>query len=425
MNDYGIVGLNPCVHCGFCLQTCPTYLATGDESDSPRGRIVLIKALLEGRLPPTEETVAHHIDRCLGCRACETVCPSGVEYGPALEHTRTLLAHTRPIPLAARFVNAVLAEARLRRPLLALARTARPVARALAGSSRLGFAMGMLGATAAWPDGRRDGGPALPGAKVGDDGPARHRLPNAKLSILFTGCIMEGLFAHVHRATQRTLTANGFEFSAVPRQVCCGALHAHSGQHTKALELARMNVAAFAAYPDAIVAVNSAGCAAMLKEYGRLLTGDPLESEAVALSGRVQDVCELLAEAGPREGAKIRLRVAYDPPCHLLHAQGIQEAPLRILNSVPGLECVQPRAAELCCGSAGTYSLTETVLSRAVLTQKTAALREVEPDLVASGNPGCIMQIGAGLAVHGSELRVVHPVEILDWSYQEAGVYDL
>jgi glycolate oxidase iron-sulfur subunit len=186
-----------------------------------------------------------------------------------------------------------------------------------------------------------------------------------------------------------------------------------------------MNVAAFAAYPDAIVAVNSAGCAAMLKEYGRLLTGDPLESEAVALSGRVQDVCELLAEAGPREGAKIRLRVAYDPPCHLLHAQGIQEAPLRILNSVPGLECVQPRAAELCCGSAGTYSLTETVLSRAVLTQKTAALREVEPDLVASGNPGCIMQIGAGLAVHGSELRVVHPVEILDWSYQEAGVYDL
>ena len=425
MNGYGIVGLNPCVHCGFCLQSCPTYLATGDESDSPRGRIVLIKALTEGRLPPTEQSLAHHIDRCLGCRACETVCPSGVEYGPALEHTRTILAHTRSIPLTARFVNAVLAEVRLRRPLLALARAARPAARALAGNSRLGFALGMLGATAAWPDGRRAGGPTLSRGKMRYGGVAAQRSPDTRLGILFTGCIMEGLFPHVHRATQRTLTANGFDFAAVTSQVCCGALHAHTGQHARALELARTNVAAFAANPDAFVVVDSAGCGAMLKEYGRLLAGDPLEAEAVALSRRVQDVCELLAEAGPREGAKIRLRVAYDPPCHLLHAQGIQEEPLQVLNSVPGLECVQPRAAELCCGSAGSYSLTETVLSRTVLTQKIATLREVEPDLVASGNPGCIMQIGAGLAAIGSEVRVVHPVEILDWSYQEAGMYDL
>ncbi len=425
MNDYGIVGLNPCVHCGFCLQSCPTYLVTGDESDSPRGRIVLIKALMEGRLPPTEQSLAHHIDRCLGCRACETVCPSGVEYGSALERTRTLLADTRPIPLTARLVNAVLAETKLRRPLLALARAARPAARALAGGSRLGFAIGMLGATAAWRNGRGTGGPLLTSKKMSDVGPARRGPQDTKPTILFTGCIMEGLFAHVHRATQRTLTANGLDLASATGQVCCGALHAHTGQHAKALELARTNVAAFAAHPDAVVVVDSAGCGAMLKEYRRLLAGDPLESEAAALSGRVRDVCELLAEAGPREGAKVRLRVAYDPPCHLLHAQGIQEAPLRILNSIPGLECVQPRAAELCCGSAGNYSLTETVLSRAVLDQKIATLREVEPDLVASGNPGCIMQIGAGLAANGCEVPVVHPVEILDWSYQEAGVYDL
>ena len=235
---------------------------------------------------------------------------------------------------------------------------------------------------------------------------------------------MSGLLSHVHDATERTLSANGFEVLRVKGQACCGALHAHAGQRERAKELARKNVAAFAANPDCLVAVNSAGCGAMIKEYGELLAGEPLEEEAVALASRVKDVSELLAERGPRQGKSVRLRVAYDPPCHLLHAQGIADPPLTVLNAVPGIEHVPHSDAEMCCGSAGSYSFTQSALSRSVLERKVNSILEVNPDIVASGNPGCIMQIGAGLAAAGSDLSVVHPVEILDRSYARAGLYD-
>ena len=416
MTAVAVRGLDPCVHCGFCLQACPTYLATGDEADGPRGRIVLMQGLANGRLAPTDPALAYHLDRCLGCRACEPVCPSGVSYGPALEEARHTLGRSRPVPLAARMVHAVMAEPALRRPLLWAARMVRPVARWLAGDSRLGFVWGMVGATKTQRGQRGQRG------HKGQKEQLRPAPPAPPVSP-FTGCIMEGLFSHVHAATERVLMVNGYRMEHVRDQMCCGALHAHAGQHEQALALARRNVRAFAARPQGMIAVNAAGCGAMLKEYARLLEGDSLAVQAKEFSSRVKDVTELLAERGPRRGAPLRLRAAYDPPCHLLHAQGIAEAPEAVLHAVPGLTRVYHAEAEVCCGSAGSYSLVEPELSREVLARKVAALAPEHPDVVVSGNPGCVMQIGAGLTAAGLEVDVVHPVEILDWSYWEAGFY--
>ncbi len=404
-------GLDPCVHCGFCLQSCPTFLTTGYEADGPRGRILLMQELATGRLTPDEPRLAWHLDRCLGCRACETVCPSGVAYGSALEEVRHELAGLRPPPFAVRLVNGIMRDPPVRGVALALARLARPVARRFAGGSRLGFAAGMLAATK-MPWGRRNG-------RSDSAHPTTHSV------VMFTGCIMEGLFGHVHAATRRVLEVNGYTVLSARGQQCCGALHVHAGQHAEAVALARANIEAFATVPDASsIAVNSAGCGAMLKEYPRLLRGDALESKAIELAGRVRDVTELLAQRGPRAGAPIEMKVAYDPPCHLLHAQRIVDEPLAVLDAIPGVERTTHAESALCCGSAGSYSLSEPELSRHVLDRKVEALLAASPDVVATGNPGCIMQIGAGLLSTGSRISVVHPVELLDRSYECAGLYD-
>jgi glycolate dehydrogenase iron-sulfur subunit len=413
-------GLAPCVHCGFCLQSCPTFLVTGDESDSPRGRILLMRQLERGDTATADPALRLHIDRCLGCRACEPVCPSGVSYGPALEETRQLLARERPVPLAARLVTSVLGQPTLRAPLMALARAARPLARHVANGSRLGFMAGMLAATRVDGWQGHNGAPSR-GPRKAPQAPAPAGTPGFAL---FTGCIMDGLFSHVHRATERTLAANGYVPAPVAGQGCCGALHAHVGLHEEALGLARANVRAFAARPEAPIVVNAAGCGAMLRDYGRLLADDPLAEQAAAFARRVVDVTEPLAAAGPRRGAALALTVAYDPPCHLLHVQRVAEAPLAVLDAIPGLTRVSHAEAAVCCGSAGSYSLTEPALSRAVLARKLDALEDAEPDVVASGNPGCVMQIGAGLRAAGRRTPVVHPVELLDQSYALAGYYD-
>ena len=226
------------------------------------------------------------------------------------------------------------------------------------------------------------------------------------------------------RGAQRTLSVNGYQVVDVPGQGCCGALHAHAGLHAQAVELARANVAAFRRAPEATIVVNSAGCGAMLKEYPRLLGDDTAVGETIASwAGRVVDVTEALARAGPRRGASLPLRVAYDPPCHLLHAQRVADAPLKVLDAIPGLVRVVHEEADLCCGSAGSYSLTEPALSRAVLSRKVGALSNGRLDAVATGNPGCVMQIGAGLRAAGRDIPVLHPVELLDRSYALAGYY--
>jgi len=407
--------LAPCVHCGFCLPACPTYLATGDENDSPRGRIVLMRALAIGTIAPTDAALGTHLDRCLGCRGCEPACPSGVAYGAGLAAARAQLAEARGLPWKARMILGVFATPFLWRPLLTMARWFRDtgIPRALAGNGRLSFSMGMLAATAPLPRSLAapPTRPAAPLPRPGDS-------PSVAL---FTGCVMDTLFPHVHAAARRTLEANGYRVVTVPRQGCCGALHEHAGDHAGASALAAANVASFEGQAD-YIAVDSAGCGALLKEYGHLL-GTPA---AEAFASRVRDVTELLAAKGPIPARPLALEVAYDAPCHLQHAQGVHAAPLAVLAAIADLRVRQLPGADRCCGSAGIYSLLEPGLSREVLEAKLDAIRSAEPAVaaVATGNPGCLMQIGAGLMAADLPARTMHPVELLDEAYRRGGMYD-
>ncbi len=421
-----IAGLDPCVHCGFCLQACPTYVATGDEADSPRGRIVLMQAVARGDLPISDTKLAFHLDRCLGCRACEPVCPSGVEYGPALEYTREELAKAHGVPWLAQLILAVMAEPRLRRTVLGASRLLRPIARRLAGPSRLGFSFGMLAASKMMLDGKTEG--RKDGTESTGEELPPHRLTSLPLgeggrAVVFRGCIMDDLFSHVHDATERTLRVNGLTLVSVPQQGCCGALHAHAGLLDRTRVLARQNIMAFRQHADAAIVVNAAGCGAMLKDYGHLLRGDPIEQEAKAFASQVQDVTEVLAARGPRRGAAVRMTVAVDPPCHLQHAQRVIDEPLKMLRAIPELEVCTPAGAAQCCGSAGVYSVVEPELSQQVLSPKLAALEATGADAIATANPGCVMQIGAGTLASGRAVPVVHPIEFLDLSYRKAGYY--
>jgi glycolate dehydrogenase iron-sulfur subunit len=414
----GFEGLDACVHCGFCLQACPTFLATGDESDSPRGRIELMRALERGDLEATDPALAYHLDRCLGCRGCEPVCPSGVRYGQGLEAARSRIASARGVPLLTRLALWALTAPGVNGVVYWFARVLRSVLpRGIAGWGRVRFAMGMLAATKPL-DGRTLG-------RSDRKAPSPSDRPTVRQSaVLFRGCVQDGLFRHVHDATKRTLAVNGYAVRDITGQGCCGALHAHAGLLDQARELARTNIAAFrggaedGAEPSPIV-VNSAGCGALMKEYGHLVGG----AESERFAARVRDVTELLAPSLV-PGAPLDLHVAYDPPCHLLHAQGIAVPPLKLFAAIPLLELVQVPGATECCGSAGLFTLVEPEMSRAVLAPKLARLREAAPQVVATGNPGCLMQLGAGLAAAGLPTPVRHPVELLDDAYRAAGRYE-
>ena len=412
MTRGGFAGLDACVHCGFCLQACPTFLATGDEADSPRGRIELMRALERGDFAATDTALGYHLDRCLGCRACEPVCPSGVRYGQGLETAREQLADARGVPWLARAALWALTTPDVSPVVYWFARLLRGtgIPRLFAGWGRIRFAMGMLAAT----KGEERRGKA---AKGGGRAPAVSRSSPPSPAFLFRGCVMQGLFRHVHDATIRTLQVNGYEVREVAGQVCCGALHAHAGLGDEARALARTNVAAFGAGDDPIV-VNSAGCGAFMKEYGHVID----EGEFAA---RVRDVTELLAaNGGPVPGGPLDLQVAYDPPCHLLHAQRVSQPPERLFAAIPLLRLVTVSGAADCCGSAGLFTLVEPEMSRTVLQTKLDAMGAVAPQMVATGNPGCAMQLGAGLAARGLRAQVRHPVELLDASYRAAGRYE-
>lgn len=410
----GYAALDPCVHCGFCLPACPTYLATGDEADSPRGRIVLMRALERGELAPDDAALLQHLDACLGCRGCEPACPSGVGYGRGLEAARDQLFRARGLAPVARIVLGIFRRRGWWRPLFTAARWFRAsgVPARAAGGSRIGFGLGMLAATDSGAGKRRVNG-ARPRA-AGAGAPPLARV------VLFRGCVMDTLFGHVHDATVRTLRANGYEVVEAAGQECCGALHEHAGDRAAAQALARRNVAALVDAADFIV-VNSAGCGALLKDYGHLL-GD---AAAERFAGKVRDVSELLAGAGPRRGGALPLTVAYDAPCHLQHAQRVHAAPLAVLGAIPELDLRVLPGSDKCCGSAGIYSLLHPELARDVLDAKIATFRAAapKPEIVTTGNPGCLMQIGAGLRAAGLPIRVAHPVELLDWSYAAAGLY--
>jgi len=407
--DQARAGLDSCVHCGFCMQACPTYLALDDENDSPRGRLFLMRSMLEGTLSPDDPAARKHIDQCLGCRACETVCPSGVPYGHLLEATRATLTERKPIALMGRLMLAVFARPVLMRLAMRMAHFAR--------STRLSalFAALMPGKA----------GAALSMLEATRPSVAR-RTYHAKgdgsrgTVAVLDGCVMDGLYADTNAATKRTLTVNGYRCAAADGQACCGALHAHAGDLTTARKMAKRNIAAFERSGADVIASNAAGCGAMLKEYGQLLADEPEWADrAQRIAAKARDVSELLAAAGPVQGGALNLRVTYDAPCHLIHAQRISAPPLKVLAAIPGLTVVPLVDSDQCCGAAGIYNLLERETSAAVLEPKLAHIANTKADLVATGNPGCLMQIGAGLRREGSDTRVIHPVDLLDASYGE------
>jgi glycolate oxidase iron-sulfur subunit len=395
-----------CVHCGLCLSSCPTYRETGRETSSPRGRIYLMRGVAEGQIE-LGEVVAEEASLCLGCRACETACPSGVQYGALLEQTRAAVARAGLRPGFA----AALERFALRHIV--------PSPRAL------GALVSLLGATQALrldsavapllPARLREMRALLPAVPPRAE---RRRLPALTPALgtkrgrvaLLEGCVMPELFGAVNAATVRVLARAGFDVLVPERQGCCGALHAHSGDAEKARALARANVAAFALGEVDAVITNSAGCGAALRELEHWLPG-----EGGALAAKTRDVCEWLDAAGiPEPRRAVSGTACYDDPCHLAHGQRVVDAPRRLLARIPGLRLVAHDDPASCCGAAGIYNLTQPEMSRAVLSRKMDALAAADPDYVVTGNPGCLMQLAAGVKQRALRASVVHPIELLD-----------
>ena len=396
-----------CVHCGLCLNACPTYLETGSEADSPRGRIVLMGALFRGELDAASADVRQHIDRCLGCRSCETACPSAVPYGDLLDVARAAVNDRRPrAQRAARgaLLDSLTDPAKLKLSLAASRLTGgipAPVARLLAGNPAEADAVGPA------PSPRPSSAPALP-AIIPPVGKRRARVG------MLTGCVMRVLYGDVNQDTAAVLAANGCEVLVNQAQGCCGALHVHNGFNERGEALARKLIDAFTPFDglDAIV-INSAGCGSTMKEYGHILAGDPkYAARAAAFSAKVKDVTEFLDDLGMVAPMKaLDGTVTYHDACHLGHAQRVTSAPRRLLDAIPGLNVVPLPETEICCGSAGIYNLTEPALSRQLQKRKVDNIVGTGATTVVTGNPGCMAWIDAGLK--GAGIRVIHPVTLL------------
>jgi glycolate oxidase iron-sulfur subunit len=428
--------IDTCVHCGFCLPTCPTYVLWGEEMDSPRGRIYLMKAGLDGRAEMTPAFVGH-FDSCLGCMACVTSCPSGVQYAPLIEATRAQIERRYPRSLADRlFRGAIFAlfpyPNRLRIALLPLAvwqatirknrgergereeqngfslRSWRP--RFFPKTSLLARVTAMLSLA-----------PKVTLTSLFSSVPARTAAAGTpRLTVgLLTGCVQRLVFPRVNAATVSVLTAEGCDVLAPPEQGCCGALALHAGRADEARALARRTIEVFERAGVERIAVNAAGCGSSMKEYGQLLADDPTwAARARAFSARVRDVSEIVSELGPPRAPRhpLALRVAYHDACHLAHAQGVRQPPRDLLRSIPGIEILPFAEPEICCGSAGIYNLVEPDAARELGDRKAAHIDAVSPDLIATANPGCTLQMTAASARLGRVRPIRHPIEILDAS---------
>ncbi len=403
--------LSACVHCGFCVPVCPTWDLLRDENDSPRGRLYLMRAESEGRLG-VGGAFTLHLGRCLGCRACETVCPAGVPFGHLLERARARIPGKLPAVERWALWALTASEHRLTtRAMYALGRMVRDVGAAGAlgrlTPGRAGRALGLLSGTRPRLAGQS---PEPPAASPSEPATATA----GHTYTLLTGCVMDGLFGHIHAATRRVLGVAGLREISVPDQVCCGALHAHAGRLGEALPLARLNIQAFERAGTAPIVIDSAGCGAALRDYPAWLDEDPEWRErARAVARRVRDVTEILAAAGSARG-RLSGRVAYDAPCHLQHAQGVHEAPLRVLRSIEGLEVEKLPSTDRCCGGAGLYNIAQPELAAHVRAPKLDEIRRGGYDWIATGNPGCIMYLADGLRRSGDGTPVVHPVELVD-----------
>ncbi len=394
--------VSECVHCGFCLPTCPTWVLWSEEMDSPRGRIYLMETLLDGtvKLSPT---VSQHFDRCLGCMACVTSCPSGVKYDRLIELARAQVERDVERPRGERLLRgvvfAVFPHPRRTRLALSLQRLSRylPVPSALGP---------LLAIAPPWRSSER---PAVvtpaQGARVARVG-------------LLTGCVQRVVFGDVNAATARVLAAEGFEVVAPRRQGCCGALSVHAGRLDEGVARGRKLVDIFESAGVDLVVTNAAGCGSNLKDYVHLLADDPRYAErAAAFSAKVRDVSEVLAESGQAaERHPLPARVAFQDSCHLLHAQRVRSEPRAALASVPGLEIAEPAEQELCCGSAGIYNLVQPEAALELGERKAAHVLATGAEAYASANPGCLIQVTAALRRAGSPRPAFHPVELLDAS---------
>lgn len=394
--------LRDCVHCGLCLQACPTYLELGTEADSPRGRLHLMAALNDGTYGLDATDVVEHLDRCLGCRACETACPSGVRYGELIEDARALIRREAPRSWHRRALERSI-EVLFPRPRL-LAALLWP-ARWL---DRMGV-LAPLRARSRWVR-------LLPANLAPVDVPQRLLPAGASRgrAWLFEGCVSRVLFSATNAATARIVAACGYEVVSPKTQGCCGALHLHGGEREAARSLARANVDAFAS--DGWIVTNAGGCGAMLREYGELLRDDPAYAErARAFSARVRDVSEVGVELDAARLAPLPpVRVAYHESCHLAHAMGVRATPREMLQRIPGVELVELEEADVCCGSAGSYNLLQPEIAERLGRRKAERIRASGAELVAVGNPGCALQIQAMLDAVGSSVQVLQPVELVE-----------
>ncbi|MDV7270375.1 glycolate oxidase subunit GlcF [Thioclava sp. A2] len=393
--------LRSCVHCGFCTATCPSYQVLGDELDSPRGRIYLIKEMLESGRPADARTVKH-IDRCLSCLACMTTCPSGVHYMHLIDHARVHVEKTYKRPLMDRLLRWTLAKivpypGRFRLAMLG-ARIARPFA-GLLPDPRLRAMVAMAQKTLP-PVSRNDDAQTFPAI-----GPRKYRVA------LQIGCAQRALNTDINDATIRLLRRLGCDV-VIPRKLgCCGAMTHHMGRETEAHAQAENNIRAYLSEGDLdAIIINTSGCGTTVKDYGYMFQDRPLAGEAAKVAGLARDVTEFLAQIGLPEGAPKGLRVAYHAACSLQHGQKVKTAPKDLLKKV-GFEVVEPADSHLCCGSAGTYNLLQPEISADLKARKVRTLEAKAPDLIAAGNIGCMVQIGSG-----TEVPIVHTVELLDWA---------
>jgi glycolate oxidase iron-sulfur subunit len=406
-----------CVHCGLCLNQCPTYRLWGREADSPRGRIKQIELVDQGKLELGDSFV-EHIDRCLDCRACETACPSGVEYGRLVEMARAQIEQNYKRPFASRMARDF-----VYRRLLPYPSRIAIAAWFLKFYQHSGLAVFARATGILRLVGLQDRERLLPKidsefffTELGKTFPAQGTL-RARVA-LFAGCVAQVAFSELNRATIRVLQANGCEVVVPAGQVCCGALPNHAGVRDVARELARVNFQAFAVDEFDAIITNAAGCGSTLKEYTHLFASDDTaHAQAAKFAGKMRDVTEFLAEIGLTATLRtVPLRVTYQDSCHLAHGQKIREAPRKLIRAVPGVTFVEMPLADQCCGSAGVYNVTETEASLALLANKMDCVKQTNAQAIVTANPGCILQLRAGAAIHGTDQEVLHVVELLDRS---------
>jgi glycolate oxidase iron-sulfur subunit len=413
--------LKECVHCGLCLDYCPTYRVLGHEADSPRGRIYQVRQVYEGKISPEDPDYREHIYACLDCRACQTACPSGVQYGAIIEAARAV---SEPLNPSEKTIGRAILGSVFTRPRLL---DAAGMGLRLYQRSGLQRLLRRLSATRLLPSRLREMeamlGPAQGGVRRWSaptvspaQGQVRYRVG------FIEGCIMPQLFGDTNAATVRVLAANGCVVYSPPKQGCCGALQMHTGDRGTARDLARRNVDAFEPLELDAIIINAAGCGSTLKEYGHLLADDPAYAvRAKAFGSRVKDVSEFLAAIDLVPPTHpVPLRVTYQDACHLVHGQGIREQPRKLLRQIPGLELIEMKDSDVCCGSAGIYNLTHYDLSVQILEQKMDHVLATGAAAVVAPNPGCTMQLAYGARRRGVDLTLLHVVDLLDQAYGHA-----